>query len=281
MSWRDILACGRALRPLVHSEWPDFVLHTHLGPLAPTGTPLAFEPRIGDQVPCGNPPRPSPAEDSMSPLHSTLAFVSLILTVPGFSGGSALLSNPETASGMGREAEAGKPVLTVLKNQRMLVVTMAGDPSKVGDKAMKILYGIFFRNATEAEKNAPLSPRVRWILSSPDAPRSEWIGKYALPVSPEFPGPRSGAAYTEEWRYGLVAQMLHAGAYEKEYGSIAALKDFIARNGFTISGDFEEEYVQGRGTFYEGAPESYRTVLRFPVDNIQDFPKSYPPLSSF
>lgn len=216
----------------------------------------------------------------MSPFHLTLTFVLMILTVRGFADGTAFLANPENAPGIGRKADAGKPVLTVMKNQRMLVVAMAGDPAKVGDKAMKILYGIYFRNATEAEKNAPLAPRVRWALSSFEAPKAEWVGKYALPVSPEFPDPRSGAAYTEEWHYGLVAQMLHVGAYEKEPGTIGVLKDFIARSGFTVSGDFEEEYLQGRGTFHEGGPESYRTLLRFPVENIQDFPKTYLPLSS-
>jgi hypothetical protein len=216
----------------------------------------------------------------MSPLYLTLTFVLMILIVRGSAGAAALTANPLTAPDPGREADAGKPVLTVMKNQRMLVVTLAGDPAEVGDKAMRILYGSYFRNATEAEKNAPLSPRVRWVLSSPDAPKAGWIGKYALPVSPEFPEPRSGAAYTEEWRYGLVAQMLHVGAYENESGTIAALNDFIARNGFTVSGDFEEEYLLGRGTFHEGAPESYRTLLRFPVDDIQDFSKTYPPLSS-
>jgi hypothetical protein len=234
----------------------------------------------------------------MSPLHLTLTLVLAILTVRGFGGisTSAFASNPQTnpsmlptsnpASNPGsepetrREAESGAPVLTVMKNQRMLVVTMAGDPAKVGDKAMKTLYGIYFRNATEAEKNAPMSPRVRWASSPLGAPGAEWIGKYALPVSLEFPEPRSGSAYTEEWHYGLVAQLLHVGAYEKENGTVAALKDFIARNGFTVSGDFEEEYLQGRGTFYEGAPGTYRTLLRFPVENIQDFPKSYVPLSS-
>lgn len=229
----------------------------------------------------------------MSPLYLTLTLVLSILTVRGFGGAStsAFASNPQPhpamipASNPGsapdtRQDAEGAPVLTVMKNQRMLVVTMAGDPAKVGDKAMKTLYGIYFRNATEAEKNAPMSPRVRWASSPLGAPGAEWIGKYALPVSPEFPEPRSGGAYTEEWHYGLVAQTLHVGAYEKENGTVAALKDFIARNGFTVSGDFEEEYLQGRGTFYEGAPGTYRTLLRFPVENVQDFPKSYVPLSS-
>jgi hypothetical protein len=173
------------------------------------------------------------------------------------------------------------PTIAVMKNQRMLVVTLKGDPEKVGDGAMRLLYSAFFRNATEAEKNAPLSPRVRWTLSPLDARKRDWIGNYALPISAGFRlTEENGKALIQDWRYGLVAEILHEGAYAEEPASIALLKDFIARNGFTVAGDFEEEYLQGRGTFYQGAPSGYRTLLRYPVENIQDFPKSYAPLSS-
>ncbi|GEM_PF-364177 len=172
------------------------------------------------------------------------------------------------------------PAITVMKNQRVLVVTLTGDPGKVADKAMKILFGAFFRNATEAEKNAPIIPRVRWSFSPLDARKRDWIGNYALPVSDAFPDPKDGQARVEEWRYGLVAEILHRGPYENESRSIDALKDYIAANGFTIAGDFEEEYLQGRGTLYEGKPEGYLTVLRYRIENIQDFPRNSIPLTS-
>jgi hypothetical protein len=176
--------------------------------------------------------------------------------------------------------QPGVPRLTVLKNQRMLVVTMKGDPSKTADKAVKTLYGAFFRSATEAEKNAPLEPRVRWSFASPGTPRKDWIGEYALPVSQDFPAAVEGTARVEEWRYGLTAEILHVGPYAKETASIAILKDFIARNGYAVFGDLEEAYLQGPATFYDGKPEGYRTLIRFPVGNIQDFPKTYVPLTS-
>jgi hypothetical protein len=175
--------------------------------------------------------------------------------------------------------EAPQPSITVKKNQRMLVVTIKGDPSKVGEKAMQLLYGAFFRNATEAEKNMPISPRVRWSFSLLEARKRDWIGTYALPISADFQVPGESQVRVEDWRYGLVAEIMHFGPYGKEAASIGILKDYIAANEFTISGDFEEEYLQGRGTFTEGSPESYRTILRYQVDNIQDFPKNYVPLS--
>lgn len=217
----------------------------------------------------------------------------IILTLPLFlawaawgAGGAGGAGGAKTpAADQGAKIE---PAITVRKNQRMLVVTMKGDPAKVRDKAMKILYGAFFRNATEAEKNMPIIPRVRWAFSAPQARKRDWIGSYALPISIDFTEPGDGTARIEDWNYGLVAEILHIGPYEKEAASIGILKDHIAANGFTISGDFEEEYLQGRGILSESAsqgfsevsPEAYRTILRYQVDNIQDFPKSYLPLST-
>jgi hypothetical protein len=112
--------------------------------------------------------------------------------------------------------------------------------------------------------------------------RASRIGSDVTPC----PSPRISRNPPEarpRWKNGVTAwsrEILHAGPYAAEAASIGILKDYIARNGFTVSGDFEEEYLQGRGTFFEGRPEEYRTILRFQVENIQDFPKSYVPLSS-
>jgi hypothetical protein len=192
------------------------------------------------------------------------------------------LALPVLGSGPG---DAGQdptrtPKVTVRKNQRMLVLMAKGDPEKVGDDAMKILYRHFFRNATEAEKNAPLAPRVRWTIAAPDVRKKDWIGKYALPVSAGFPETTGEGTVLEEWRYGLTAELLHIGAPGGKPASIEILKGYIARNGFTITGDLEEEYLQGRGTFFQGGPEHHRTLLRFSIMGIQDFTGHGMPLSS-
>lgn len=175
---------------------------------------------------------------------------------------------------------SGTPTVAVLKNQRMLVVVAKGDPEKARDAAMKILYRELFLNATEAEKNATIAPRVRWAICAPDVRKKDWIGKYALPISADFPEPASGEAMIEEWRYGLTAELLHVGAPATKPASIEILKGYIARNGFVISGDFEEEYVQGKATFFQGRSEDHRTILRYPIMGIQDFPKTAIPLTS-
>lgn len=182
----------------------------------------------------------------------------------------------------GSEAETvpGKAILTVRKNQRMLVVSVAGDPCKVGNKAFRTLLGIYFRGATEAEKNAPILPRVRWVLSTLDAQRRDWIGNYALPVSDAFPVSRSGEVRIEDWHYGMVAEVLHAGPFNAEPRTLATLMDFIAKSGFAVSGDLEEEFPQGTEPFTRRDSQAFRSLLRIPVEGIQDFPKSYIPLSS-
>ncbi|MEO7424634.1 MAG: hypothetical protein ABI036_05560 [Fibrobacteria bacterium] len=162
----------------------------------------------------------------------------------------------------------GKPVLIVRKNQRMLVVVQAGDPGLVGDKAMKALYGVFFKYATEDEKNAPMEPRVRWTLSHARSQERTWIGKYALPISDAFPLPEGKTARLEVWQYGLVAETLHQGPYETEAGSMAELSAFLAGNGFAVTDGLEEQYLVGRGNFPLEKPECYRTLLRYRVGSI-------------
>lgn len=167
------------------------------------------------------------------------------------------------------------PVLLVRKNQRMLVVVQAGDPGLVGEKAMRTLYGFFFRYATEAEKNALMIPRVRWSLSHARSQERTWIGKYALPVSDAFPLPEGKAARLETWKYGLVAETLHQGPYETEAGSMAELSAYLAGNGFTITDGLEEEYLVGRGTSPPEKPECYRTLLRYRVGNVPGIPREF------
>jgi hypothetical protein len=174
----------------------------------------------------------------------------------------------------------GNPSLSVLKNQRVLVVTAMGHPSKAGDKALKLLFRKFFEGATEAEKNAPIAPRVRWVVTTTDTGRKDWIGRYALPVSADFVAPRKGEVVVEEWHYGLCAELLHVGDYASEAASLEILKGYIARNGFTIAGDFEEEFLQGRGALVETFTAEARTLLRYPIESIRDFPVNAMPLTS-
>ena len=172
------------------------------------------------------------------------------------------------------------PAVRVAKNERMLVINVKGDPDRNGDSAIYVLLEHFFRGATEAEKNAPIRPRVRWLLRSPKVPRAAWMANYALPVSEAFPVPAQGAAFIETWPYGLIAEVAYLGPYGNEQATIDSLKQYIADNGFALIGELEEEYERGRGTLYQGQPQSYKTWLRFRIHEIQDFVPRTVPLSA-
>lgn len=177
------------------------------------------------------------------------------------------------------EAMAAFPTVRVEQNRRMLALAVKGDPERNGDSAIQALLRAFFRGAGEAEKNAPVHPRVRWTLRSPALPRSAWIATYALPVSEAFPEPPSGPAAIITWPYGLIAETAYAGPNAGAQPSIDSLKAYAARSGFALIGGVEEEYERGRGTLYQGHPETYRTLIRFRIREARGSAEADAPLS--
>jgi hypothetical protein len=191
------------------------------------------------------------------------------------------------ASAMGQPSAPANPVpsirettVRVEKNQRMLAISVQGDPDLNGDSAMKVLLAQFFRGAGEEEMNAAVQPRVRWLLRSPSVPRRAWMAVYGLPVSENFPEPSVGVARVQTWNYGLVAETSYAGPYAGAQPAIDALKEYIGGHGFTLFGEMEEVYVRGRGTLDQGNPAGYLTLIRYRVREIGDFPAPALPLSA-
>lgn len=189
------------------------------------------------------------------------------------------LACAEPTLGRSPDSPAAFPTVRVEKNQRMLALVVKGDPDRNGDSAVRALLRLFFRGAGEAEKNAPVRPRVRWALRSPMLPRSAWIATYALPVSETFPEPPRGPASLVTWQYGLIAEAVYSGPYANAQPAIDSLKAYAVRSGFALIGNLEEEFERGRGTLYQGHPEAYRTLLRFRIhegggSNAEDAPLS-------
>lgn len=156
------------------------------------------------------------------------------------------------------------PVIHVLGNQRMLSLTVPGDQAQVADSAVRLLLAQFFAGATEAEKNAPVTPRVRWTARSGAGGKIR-IGTYGLPVSPAFPAPRDRRFRLGDWHYGLTAEALHTGPYAAEPATADSLRAALERSGYAVQGGLEEEYVEGRGTLYQGDERNYKTLLRYLV----------------
>jgi hypothetical protein len=190
-----------------------------------------------------------------------MRFSLLFCLLPTMSG----LAFAEPALTPAPDAEMAFPAIRVEQNQRMLALAVKGDPERNGDSAVKALLRYFFRGAGEAEKNAPVHPRVRWTLRSPAVPRAAWIATYALPVSESFPEPPRGPASILIWQYGLIAESAYTGPYAGARSAIDSLKAYVARSGFSLIGGMEEEYDRGRGTLYQGHPEAYRTLIRYRI----------------
>lgn len=154
-------------------------------------------------------------------------------------------------------------------DQRMLVVEASGDPNVVGGKAFTLLFQTYFR-ATRGRNM--VAPRARWPQKL-GAPKDQWTGLYALPApagarldkDPSVPGYR---VYLDDWRYGQVAEILHIGPYSEEGPAVKRLVDYIAAQGYRISGPHEEEYLRSAGMFGKGNPRNYYTIIRYQVEPL-------------
>ena len=69
------------------------------------------------------------------------------------------------------------------------------------------------------------------------------------------------------WEYGQVAEILHVGPYSEEEPTIRKLLDFIKNSGYATTGEHEEEYLKGPGTFSMGNPAKYLTIVRYRLKN--------------
>jgi hypothetical protein len=142
------------------------------------------------------------------------------------------------------------PQIVEMPSHKMAVVQTKGNPNFVGEESFSALYGSVYRLKFALKKQGrdfkvePL--RARW----PDAhllPKEEWTGIWGLPVPDDtatLPQKNPAVAVTlETWDYGTVAQVLHLGPFSEEGPTVKRLHDFIAENGYDLTGAHEEEYL--------------------------------------
>ncbi len=172
---------------------------------------------------------------------------------------AAALGLSQTAQNLAQYDVLKEPRISQMPAQKMLVVEMKGDPNIVAQQAYGLLFKVFF-----SIKGARMAaPRARWTESL-SAPKNEWVGLYALPVSEQTSLPDgSGGAKLEVWQYGDVAEILHVGSYADEAPTIQRLMKFLAEKGYAVTGPHEEEYLKGP----ESGPNTaeYRTIIRYQV----------------
>jgi len=162
-----------------------------------------------------------------------------------------------------------QPRLTTLPDQKMLVVTAAGDPNTVGNKAFGLLFKTFYK-IPDVPTRTRQAPRARWVGDNMNT-KSSWTGYYALPVPaqtqklPDLQAEPGLKIELTTWPYGEVAEILHIGPYAEETTAIDLLHRFIQNQGYRIIGEHEEEYIKGPGMFFAGDPKGYYTIIRYRV----------------
>ncbi|HCJ66045.1 MAG TPA: hypothetical protein DHV62_01635 [Elusimicrobia bacterium] len=167
-----------------------------------------------------------------------------------------------------------EPKISVMENEKMLVVESKGDPNLVGGKAFSALFKTAFKLKSKVKGMKISAPRARWP-NLPATPKNEWTGIYGLPIPatvetlPPVKDKSLPEVKIQTWDYGYVAEILHIGAWSEETPMIEKLHKFIKDEGYEIIGPHEEEYLKGPGMFFKGNPSKYQTIIRYRVKKTQ------------
>ena len=160
-----------------------------------------------------------------------------------------------------------EPRITVINDQKMLVVETKGDPNETGKDAIGSLFKTFYKLKGSVKGMEFSAPRARWPKTI-GTPKEQWVGLFGLAVPDsldKLPDGTPSNVKLNVWKYGETAEILHFGAYSSESPTIDKLYSFIKTSGYEIAGDHEEEYLKGPGMFFKGDPEKYVTILRYQV----------------
>jgi effector-binding domain-containing protein len=154
--------------------------------------------------------------------------------------------------------------------QQVILVEMTGDPTNTLKVGCRILFKTYFKLPGVSRGSKVPAVIARWPKPF-DTPRSGWLGRIAMPVPsgitsiPDVTGSNGVKPTLTTWAGGTVAEMLHVGSYATETPTIARLQRFISDAGYEICGEHEEEYLRSPGMFFAGNPNSYLTIIRYPV----------------
>ena len=166
-----------------------------------------------------------------------------------------------------------EPRIVEQADERVLEVRAVGDPNEIGSAAFGLLFQLYFSSGAATGFTPPVA-RARWQEGLDEIPRSDWVGRYALPIPetveslPEHTPPEGVTASITTWEYGTIAEILHVGRYDQEQPTIERLKAFVEAEGYEMFGGHEEEYVVGPTMAGPGNPDEYRTILRYRVHKV-------------
>lgn len=183
-----------------------------------------------------------------------------------------------------------EPCLVDVPDMRFLMIDGHGDPNTAAEftAAIEALYAVSY-TAKFAVKRAPggidftvMPLEGLWwaddMSSFPALEKSTWSWTAMImqpePVTSEVVAAAREAAAArkslpalellrfETFHEGMCAHVMHHGPYADEAPTIARLHDFIAQQGYVLSGKHHEIYL---GDPRRSAPERLRTVVRQPV----------------
>lgn len=164
--------------------------------------------------------------------------------------------------------ERYEPHIYTLTGGRVLVAQITGDPEITMDTAAITLYS--------ASRKLKLSPsymsarHLQWNQRDTTPPQ-DWVVDYSKMV----PETATGLAdikdtadvkiFYERREETEIAEILHLGPYETIPESLEKLRQFIDKEGYKISGWYEEVYIVFEQI--EPNPYDYETLLRYRVVN--------------
>ena len=133
--------------------------------------------------------------------------------------------------------------------------------AEVAKKAFAVVFPAYFKLFGSPAS----SPSGRW-WNNEDGSITGEVGLELPSAAAETANHLPEGTLIVTWEYGsLVAEILHVGSYATETPTINKLREFANAQGLMFTSDHEEEYLRGPGFLFSGNPDTYLTLIRYPV----------------
>ncbi len=167
------------------------------------------------------------------------------------------------------EEQRLKPHIYTMRAGKELVAKIKGDPEITMDTAEITLYS--------AGRKLKLSPsyisgrHLDWKQRY-TTPMKDWVVHYSIMVPETAIGladikdSTTVSIFYDRRKETQVGEILHLGRYEGIPKSLVQLRQFVERQGYRLSGYYEEVYLVFE--HIEPDPDNYETLLRYQVSKL-------------
>jgi len=139
---------------------------------------------------------------------------------------------------------------------------------KEQDYVVPPLEGLWWADDMETFSTARDKSQWLWamMIMVPDWITDDMVAEARMEVDKKKDLPALGKIHWEEYREGLVVQILHLGSYDDEGPVLARLHEsWMAEHGYTFNGLHHEIYLSDPRRV---EPSKLKTILRQPIQNI-------------